>query len=365
MQIPDLKIGVCWLLTPDDRSTDGRKRQYLLDETKAKLDGPLFNLLKGIKSPPDEGDFIRIESHEIFSGITFFNKLTPDRRDARIQFHMQCLEHLKHVDLVFFDPDNGIEIKSRPVGRRHSNKYVFLNELQAHWTAGKSLLIYQHFTFQTRHQFIDTQCKRLCETLQISRADILALTTPHVVFFLIMQNKHKASLEAQVSSTSSGWPFSKRITWQDPLMSDTQDKLPFQTSDSSLDKLIGDNGWLLGFFRMASEQGIPINLSCGICCNDDFLRAMDGLFRSKFLAPTSRKKTLDLLPLNTEMLEVLASELELIDKTDLIIHQDYIRTTLRYLEIESDRPLSIRKIQRKIQDVLRDNCMNTSKMEAP
>ena len=144
-------------------------------------------------------------------------------------------------------------------------------------------------------------------------------------------------------------------------MSDTQDKLPFQTSDSSLDKLIGDNGWLLGFFRMASEQEIPINLSCGICCNDDFLRAMDGLFRSKFLAPTSRKKTLDLLPLNTEMLEVLASELELIDKTDLIIHQDYIRTTLRYLEIESDRPLSIRKIQRKIQDVLRDNCMSTSK----
>ena len=364
MQIPDLKIGVCWLLTPDDGSNDGRKRQYLLEEAEAKRDRPLFKLLKDIKSPPDEGELIRIESDQLFSGITFFNKLTPDQRDERTQFHRQCLEHLKHVDLVFFDPDNGIEIQSRPVGRKNSNKYVLLNELQAHWTAGKSLLIYQHFTYQKREQFIDTQCERLCETLQISRADILALTTPHVVFFLIMQTKHKASFEEQISSASSGWPFSKSVTLQDTSMSDIQDKLPPQFLGASPDNLTGDHGWLLRFLRMASEQGIPINLSCGICCNDDFLRALDDLFRSKFSAPTSRKQTLDLLPLNKEMLEMLASELELIGSADLIIHQGYIRTALRYLEIESERPLSIRKVQRKIQDVLRDNCKSTSKMGA-
>jgi len=364
MQIPDLKIGVCWLLTPDDRSNDGRKRQYLLEDAEAKRDRPLFNLLKGIKSPPDEGELIRIESNDIFSGIRFFNKLTPDQRDERTQFHRQCLEHLKHVDLVFFDPDNGIEIQSRPVGRKHSNKYVLLNELQAHWTAGKSLLIYQHFTRQKREQFIDTQCHRLCEKLQISRANILALTTPQVVFFLIMQTKHKTSFEEQVSSASSGWPFSKSVTWQDKLMGDIQDKLPPQFLGASPDNLTGDHGWLLRFLRMASEQGIPINLSCGICCNDDFLRALDDLFRSKFSAPTSRKKTLDLLPLNKEMLEMLASELELIGSADLIVHQGYIRTALRYLEIESERPLSIRKVQHKIQDVLRDNCTSTSKMGA-
>lgn len=365
LRITDLKIGVCWLLTPDDQSTDGDMRQYLLDETKAKLDGPLFNLLKDIKSPPNEGDLIRIESDQIFNGITFFNKLTPDQRDERTQFHKQCMEHLKHVDLVFFDPDNGIEIQSRPVGRKHSNKYVLLNELQAHWTAGKSLLIYQHFTRQKREEFIDTQCQRLCEKLQISRANILALTTPQVVFFLIMQTKHKASFEEQVSSASSGWPFSKCVTLQGILMNDLQDKLSSHVSAPSLDKLMGDHGWLLRFLRMALEQRIPINLSCGICCNDDFLRALDGLFRSKFSAPTSGKKILDLLPLNTEMLEVLASELEIIDNADLIIHQGYIRTILRYLEIEGDRPLSMRKVQRKIQDSLSDNCTSNRKMSAP
>ena len=148
-------------------------------------------------------------------------------------------------------------------------------------------------------------------------------------------------------------------------MSDIQYKLPSQFLDASLNNLTGDHGWLLRFLRMASEQGIPINLSCGICCNDDFLRALDGLFRSKFSAATSGKKILDLLTLNTEMWEVLASELEIIDNADLIIHQGYIRTILRYLEIEGDRPLSMRKVQRKIQDSLSDNCTSNRKMSAP
>ena len=365
MQIPGLKIGVCWLLTPDDRSNDGRKRQYLTKNVEREYDTDLFNALAEIKQPLDMDEFKRFEGHEVLNGITFFNELTPNTKDKRDLFHTKCLEHLKHVDLVFFDPDNGIEIKSKPYGCPGSNKYVFVRELKAHWEVGKSILVYQHFPHQDHDLFINTQCQRLCETLQISSANILALTTKHVVFFLIMQIKHKASLEAQVSSVSSGWPFSKCVIWQGTLMNDLQVKLPSQVSALSLDKLMGDHGWLLRFLRIASEQRIPINLSCGICCNDVFLRALDDLFRNKFSAPISCKKTLDLLPLNTEMLEVLASELELIDNTDLIIHQGYIRTTLRYLEIESDRPLSIRKIQRKIQDVLRDNCKSTSKMGTP
>ena len=213
MGIPDLKIGVCWLLTPDDRSNDGRKRQYLLEEAEARRDRPLFQLLKGIKSPPDEGELIRIESDQIFSGIAFFNKLTPDQRDERTQFHRQCLKHLKHADLVFFDPDNGIEIQSRPVGRKHSNKYVLLNELQAHWNAGKSLLVYQHFPRKDRDLFIDEQCKRLWRELQIEGDVVSALRTPHVVFFLVAQPRHRKSFERFVLENSGGWIFSTPSTW--------------------------------------------------------------------------------------------------------------------------------------------------------
>jgi hypothetical protein len=47
-------------------------------------------------------------------------------------------------DLVFFDPDNGIET---PSVARHSpkgGKYVFWEELLSFWERGQSLLIYHH-----------------------------------------------------------------------------------------------------------------------------------------------------------------------------------------------------------------------------
>ena len=130
MQIPGLKIGVCWLLTPDDRSNDGRKRQYLTKNVEREYDTDLFNALAEIKQPLDMDEFKRFEGHEVLNGITFFNELTPNTKDKRDLFHTKCLERLKHEDLVFFDPDNGIEIKSAPYGRPGSNKYVFFSRIK-------------------------------------------------------------------------------------------------------------------------------------------------------------------------------------------------------------------------------------------
>jgi len=208
MRIPDLKIGVCWLLTPDDKTKDGGKRQYLTKEVERGYDTDLFNALADIKEPPDMDEFNRLERHEILNGITFFNERTPCNRDKRDLFHSKCLEHLKYADLVFFDPDNGIEVKSLPYGRKKSNKYVFLNELKAHWECGKSLLIYQHFPRKNRDLFIDEQCNRLSRELQIDGEGIFALRTPHVVFFLVAQPRHVKPFEQCVLENSGGWIFS-------------------------------------------------------------------------------------------------------------------------------------------------------------
>ena len=44
------------------------------------------------------------------------------------------------ADLVFFDPDNGIEIASVKKGRKDSSKFVYLDEIGASYAAGKSAL---------------------------------------------------------------------------------------------------------------------------------------------------------------------------------------------------------------------------------
>jgi len=38
---------------------------------------------------------------------------------------------LENCDLIFFDPDNGLEVKSRQLGSKGSNKYLYLNEVES------------------------------------------------------------------------------------------------------------------------------------------------------------------------------------------------------------------------------------------
>jgi hypothetical protein len=49
----------------------------------------------------------------------------------------------KDCDLIFFDPDNGLEVKSKPKDRKNSCKYS--DELARAYANNKSVLVYQHF----------------------------------------------------------------------------------------------------------------------------------------------------------------------------------------------------------------------------
>ena len=70
--------------------------------------------------------------------------MVPDRRLERDGWRKNLLDAATGVDLVFLDPDNGIEVPSKPIGRKGSSKYVAWLETEALWQAGCSLLIYQH-----------------------------------------------------------------------------------------------------------------------------------------------------------------------------------------------------------------------------
>ena len=55
-----------------------------------------------------------------------------------------CLQKTENCDLTFFDPDNGLEIKSVPKHHPKAGKYVYWDELAAFWNRGNALLIYHH-----------------------------------------------------------------------------------------------------------------------------------------------------------------------------------------------------------------------------
>jgi hypothetical protein len=97
-------------------------------------------------------------------------------------------------NLVFLDPDNGLEVKSVPKGRKRSSKYAFLDEIADHYGAGRTILLYQHYPQRlSREACVITAADRL--RARLSRASIWLFETPHVAFLLAARPDHAHCVE--------------------------------------------------------------------------------------------------------------------------------------------------------------------------
>ncbi|MEI5668145.1 hypothetical protein WBO78_23915 [Bosea sp. CCNWLW174] len=188
-----LRLGVCWMLTPNDERSDGNKLGYLDQSRQERHDPELFALLRRVRSEPDARRLIRIEGSEILPGAVFVNTTVPEPLFERQLWFKQASAALADTDLIFFDPDNGIEV-SLAKGRKGSSKYVYHDELAATYRAGHSLLVYQHFPRKERESFIRNVADDLRHVAP--DAEIWAVRTSHVVFMLVIQPRHRAALSA-------------------------------------------------------------------------------------------------------------------------------------------------------------------------
>ena len=186
------RIGVCWMLTPDDGSTDGNKLTYLNAPDRHRyFDPELFDILAHAASEPDRRRLQTIEDSGAVAGALYYNETLPDDLSGRAAFMERCASQFRDADLVFFDPDNGLEV-SLPKGRKNSSKYLFLDEVAAFYAADKSLLVYQHFPRVERATFMAQRTEQLRDAAP--DCAVWAFTTSHVVFFLLVHPESPARL---------------------------------------------------------------------------------------------------------------------------------------------------------------------------
>lgn len=195
-----LRLGVCWMLTPNDTRSDGNKLGYLDQAKQERHDPELFALLRRVRDEPDARRLILIEGSEILPGAVFVNTIVPETLFERQLWFKQSSAALAEIDLIFFDPDNGMEVGSVAKGRRNSSKYVYRDELAATYRAGHSLLVYQHFQRKERESFIRDVANDLRRAA--ADAEIWAIRTSHVVFMLAIQPRHRAALSAAADHVS-------------------------------------------------------------------------------------------------------------------------------------------------------------------
>jgi hypothetical protein len=200
----ELTLLVAWMLTPDDGGSDGGFRAYLEQPDQwHHFDSELYAGLRAALRSTRPRSVALIEDSRLLPRTIFYSALVPDERNDREVWRRGLLEAATGVDLVFVDPDNGIEIPSRPIGYSGSSKYVSWLEIEGLWKAGHSLLIYQHFPRAPRSAFAAQLLGELRRRTDAPFAQ--GFRTAHVLFLLAAQARHEAALREVVGRDLPRW----------------------------------------------------------------------------------------------------------------------------------------------------------------
>jgi hypothetical protein len=190
------------MLTPDDQRSDGQFISYLTQPAKwRRFDAELFDILA--EAVPSGRNLGHVGGKRILPGAILIDTAVPDNRALRVNYFAGVQVSLQDASLVFFDPDNGIEIGSCPSGRKNSSKYLAWGEIAATYNSGRSILIYQHFPRKDREKFICEVAHKLIERTGASA--VSCFSTANVAFFLVERPEHEETLRRASKEVASQW----------------------------------------------------------------------------------------------------------------------------------------------------------------
>lgn len=136
------RLVVCWMLTPPDSSGQGARTDWRERESFRGIDPPLSNEL-GALVDRGEHSVERVKEVGLLGEATcFYRDPFPSAADERKVYFDGLRAKLRDDDLVFFDPDNGLE----PEGKSDS-KHLRWEEFKNVLTVGgarRSACVYQH-----------------------------------------------------------------------------------------------------------------------------------------------------------------------------------------------------------------------------
>ncbi len=200
----EMKAAICWMLTENDTRTDGKFIDYLNHPEKwRRYDPDLFDMLASCMTNQSNRSVKWAKENQLIPSAVYFAESLCNEQEKRQRYFAEFDTIAADSDLVFFDPDNGIETKSVPFGHQGSNKYIYWPELINTFQSGKSILVYQHFIRVKRELFVQQLADRFCEYLPIS--EMFSLTTANVLFLLIPQPHHQKYLEKKCEEISTNW----------------------------------------------------------------------------------------------------------------------------------------------------------------
>lgn len=152
----NLILGFNWYLTRDDNRTDGKFIDYFNKLDFLVCNSELHDFLhrcvvEGRRNVDELSNFSAFESTLMFTDILqidHIKALSPQGRAMRLKvrhdWFKSSMNYLSDCDIIFCDPDNGIETRSLSTTGKDSVKYVLVDEIKEMVEAGKSVICYNH-----------------------------------------------------------------------------------------------------------------------------------------------------------------------------------------------------------------------------
>jgi hypothetical protein len=153
---PGYRLGVAWWLYPDEtHNRDGRHISYLQRRDRwRRFDPQLFDTLAAIVAS-NRRYVSALEAAGLLPGALFASEPVPTEqstsrcRQARREWFAKAKDQLADADLVFADPDNGLEPDRFTYCSAKAGKSVTFSELLELVRPGRCLIVYHHHTRRT------------------------------------------------------------------------------------------------------------------------------------------------------------------------------------------------------------------------
>jgi hypothetical protein len=214
-----LTLGVIWYLYNDIcKPGDGNHLAYLQPEKAQRFrpyDPELFDSLAKLVSE-NRRSVKTVQQENIFPPETTFyaeplslasvvKELRPHHRQAWLK---GVLFATRKSDVVFIDPDNGLEVKSISKHHNRGPKFCFYDELESFWQRGQSLVIYQH---KNMHETAEMQILNRLAEMQRHFPSAAWMDNVYFpacggrMFFIVMHPEHENSLSTKLLVFKEKW----------------------------------------------------------------------------------------------------------------------------------------------------------------
>lgn len=209
-----LSLGVIWYLVDgEEENNDGKHIKYLKDTSFGDCDQKLFDTLSQLVHN-GQRDVKNIQNNGILPrGTVYYDKILKSDRGYRENWVKEAFEETAGCDVIFVDPDNGLEVPSVKPHYKHGPKYVFFDELLGYLDRDQSLVIYQHLS---RNGNAKSQVKQRVSQIKKHLNCCAGITSLRFhrgtarVFFIIPSKKHKRIISERVDQFSSTLWFMKK-----------------------------------------------------------------------------------------------------------------------------------------------------------